>query len=112
MRWHILIEEYGANFVYKKRTENIVANTLSRVPTSRRERNLFQAPEETLKNTILETQSNLFETLMEYPEKIIKENDLFIKFLHFDQAGRHPFHFETISLYQTHDINTKEKLFN
>ena len=34
MRWHLLLEEYGPKFYYLKGPRNIVADALSRVPTT------------------------------------------------------------------------------
>ena len=33
MRWRLLLKEYGPNFLYKKGSENCIADALSRVPT-------------------------------------------------------------------------------
>ena len=35
LRWRVLLEEYGPSFHYKKGTANIVADALSRIPTTR-----------------------------------------------------------------------------
>ena len=38
MRWRLLLEEFGPKFFYKKGEQNFIADALSRVPTSRIER--------------------------------------------------------------------------
>jgi len=37
MRWRLLLEEYGPKFSYKEGSQNLVADALSRVPTTRTE---------------------------------------------------------------------------
>ena len=38
MRWRLLLEEYGPKFLYKEGESNVIADALSRVPTTRTER--------------------------------------------------------------------------
>jgi RNase H-like domain found in reverse transcriptase len=35
LRWHLLLEEFGCKYKYKEGSQNLVANALSRIPTSR-----------------------------------------------------------------------------
>ena len=41
LRWRLLLEEFGAKFVYKPGKENVVADAMSRVPSSRLERESY-----------------------------------------------------------------------
>ena len=81
MRWRLLLEEYGPTFAYKKGTENVIADAMSRVPTEDEER--CPAMPET---------------------RCVKVDDLWTECLwampKFDEQARHPFHFETIAYYQ------------
>ena len=38
LRWRLIVEEYGPKFFYKPGSKNVVADALSRVPTTRLER--------------------------------------------------------------------------
>ena len=38
LRWRLIVEEYGPKFFYKPGSKNVVADALSRVPTTRSER--------------------------------------------------------------------------
>ena len=84
MRWRLLLEEYGPTFVYKKGSENCIADALSRVPT--KDENVTPAMPET---------------------RCVKVDDLWTECLwampKFDEQNRHPFQFETIAHYQSTD---------
>jgi RNase H-like domain found in reverse transcriptase/Reverse transcriptase (RNA-dependent DNA polymerase) len=46
LRWHLLLEEFGCNYKYKEGSQNLVADVLSRVPTSRLVREKTAGPGE------------------------------------------------------------------
>ena len=80
MCWRILLEEYSANFQYKKGTENIVADALSCISTKQNERKKFEKPSEQDKETTLCKQHDLFKTLIEFPNELLKINELLLNF--------------------------------
>jgi hypothetical protein len=79
-------EEFGPKFDYKKGSDNVVADALSRVPT--KDENVTPAMPET---------------------RSVKVDDLWTECLwalpKFDEQNRHPFQFETLQLYQSKDQN-------
>ena len=90
MRWRLLLEEFGPEFAYKKGSENVIADALSRVPTA--DENMTPAMPET---------------------RCVKVDDLWTECLwampKFDEQNRHPFQFKTIQFYQSKD-NDVQKL--
>jgi len=117
LRWRLLLEEYGPTFLYKTGETNFIADALSRVPTSRLERESFpnkledsitsvyatHTSEPRLATWLLSlTQSvysptdhgDLAECLSHYPK------DAFLETPAFDTEKGFPFHFGTIQRYQ------------
>ena len=84
MRWRLLLEEFGPTFMYKKGTDNCIADALSRVPT--KDENVTPAMPET---------------------RCVKVDDLWTECLwavpKFDEQNRHPFRFQNIAIYQNKD---------
>ena len=103
LRWRLLLEEYGAKFFYKKGSTNVVADALSRVPTSRLEREsqdtywdpLFDDSNGTYCMTTADP--DLAECLLHDPEIA----ECFLEHPVFDEEGRAPFQFSTLEEYQT-----------
>jgi transposase InsO family protein len=103
LRWRLLLEEYGASFFYKKGSTNVVADALSRVPTSRLEREsseTFFTPVFDLDSDgvyhMVETDPALAECLMHDPEIA----ECFLQHPVFDEDGRVPFNFISLEEYQ------------
>ena len=121
LRWRLMLEEYGCKYYYKKGNKNLVADAMSRVPTTRTERKTTTGPTSNLEallyavecgkldeaelqqlmteqysfdRSVLEEQEELAECLLVYPV--------------FDEQGRHPFHFKTIQHYQQKDQNIQQ----
>ena len=85
MRWRLLLEEFGPEFAYKKGSENVVADALSRVPTK----------DETVTPAMPET-------------RCVKVDDLWTECLwampKLDERNRHPFSFEVLAKFQAKDL--------
>ena len=84
MQWRLLLKEYGPKFMYKKGSENVVADVLSWVPTF----------DENMVPAIPEMQC-------------VKVDDLWTECLwampKFDEQNCHPFQFDTLQHYQSKD---------
>jgi hypothetical protein len=98
LRWRLLLEEFGPEFHYKKGEDNFIADALSRVPTSRTERESLDDPLEKSKDGLycLLDEPELAECLLEHPE--------------FDDDGNFLFQFDTIKWYQQASEPLKAKL--
>ena len=91
MRWRLLLEEYGAKFLYKSGPVNVVADALSRVPSKRVER---ESQEQPILN--ISDDPELAECLFHDPEV----SDCFLEHPVFDEDGRVPFQFPSLQHYQ------------
>ena len=101
MRWRLLLEEFAPTFLYKPGETNTIADALSRVPTSRTERESTRAdPFLVAPNTTNETYTVVLD---DFPLA-----DCFLEYPRFDQQGRHPFHFTTIRQYQQNDEQVRQ----
>ena len=114
LRWRLLLEEYNPTFHYIKGPENVVADALSRTPTTTNHAE-FQ-----VKNKDPELDPFVFtdmaEGLMALPECVAQNgcslhdyqcaDDAYLMFPNFP-GGRHPFHFSTIHHYQQQDDNIR-----
>jgi hypothetical protein len=113
LRWRLLLEEFGCNYKYKEGSQNLIANALSCVPTSRLVREKTAGPGE--KNLI--SQPNQPQEPYEDNQACItKENPLLAECLLvypvFDERNRtrHPFHFAKMRHYQQRSDATKQLL--
>jgi hypothetical protein len=61
LRWRLLLEEYGCDYFYKQGSRNLVADALSRVPTTRMERVKPKTPHELLSDFRNQAQFQDFE---------------------------------------------------
>ena len=115
LRWRLLLEEFGAKFVYKPGKENVIAGALSRVPSSRLERESYHEMFPKLVPP-LEDQK-LTECLLNDPElfgdtqvRALNEQmavgnptsvaECYLETPIFDKQGRMPFQFKTLKEYQ------------
>jgi transposase InsO family protein len=117
IRWRLLLDEFDCSFFYKQGAANVVADALSRVPTTRTERERRHAAHQDLKTNvhfkptiiideledshfacITDTSLSLAECLLEYP--VFDEQDVI----------RHPFHFATLRHYQSQSEATQQLL--
>ena len=97
LRWRLIVEEFGPRFHYKPGSTNLVADALSRVPTTRSERERNEDKFLTKSDACLFTDDpELTECLLADPEfaECFLENPVF------DEDGRNPFQFETLHHYQ------------
>ena len=103
LRWRLQPEEYGPTFHYKDGPSNVVADALSRVPTSRMDRgsaripardSLFTASDDV--SCMVTDDSELAECLQHDPELA----ECFLEHPVFDNEGRLPFQFKTLTEYQ------------
>jgi len=114
MRWRILLEEFGPTFKYLKGPKNVIADALSRVPTTlARCLNTTPSTSTSTPTTQQELESLWAECLLAMPACDARTdghsedfaNELFLYHPKFDQQGRLPFHFTTIRHYQQQDAN-------
>ena len=110
LRWRLTLEEYGPTFHYKPGPTNVVADALSRVPTSRTERKSKLPDRDPLLDArvgnccMVTDDSELAECLQHHP----KIADCFLEHPVFDTDGRLPFQFATLAEYQqqSQDLTT------
>ncbi|CAB9529899.1 unknown protein [Seminavis robusta] len=102
MRWRLLLEEFGPNFHYKPGPQNVLGDALSRVPTSREDRDPADSdPLSTSTDgcySIVEENQRLAECLMHHPDDGMEES--FLEHPTFDGEGRNPFNFSVLAEYQ------------
>ena len=95
--WRLLLEEYGCQFHYKSGPTNLVADSLSRVPTARLERESQGTPFVEPTTMFVDfTDAQVSECFLEHPT--------------FDDEGRFPFQFKTIQEYQYNNPSLVNKL--
>ena len=124
MRWRLLLEEYGCKYYYKKGSANIIADALSRVPTTKDTRFTVDPTPSTKLESLLYaidagklTDEELFQYLMDDCEDslLVEQPELaecLLVYPAFDEQGRHPFHFTTIRHYQQQDARISAALNN
>jgi hypothetical protein len=115
LRWCLLLDEFGCNYKYKEGSQNLIADALSRIPTSRLVREKTAGPGE--KNLI--SQPNQPQEPYEDNQACItEENPLLAKCLLvysvFDERDvtRHPFHFAMMRHCQQRSDATKQLLID
>ena len=111
----MLLEEFGAKFVYKPGKENVVADAMSRVPSSRLERESYHEMFPKVVSPLEDPK--LTECLLNDPElfrdtqvKPLNEDatmgnptsaaECYLETPVFDDQGRLPFQFDTLEEYQ------------
>jgi hypothetical protein len=103
LRWRLCLEEYGAKFFYKKGSTNVVADALSRVPTSRLERESQDTYWDPLFDSIdgVYCMTTADPDLAECLLHDVEIAECFLEHPVFDDEGRVPFQFSTLKEYQT-----------
>ena len=103
LRWRLCLEEYGATFHYKTGESNYIADALSRVPTTRLEREsnkrqVWDPVFDSLDGTycMFSEDPAMAECLCHDPEVA----ECFLEHPVFDADGRLPFQFQTLQAYQ------------
>jgi len=99
MRWRLLLEEFAPTFHYKPGEANFIADALSRVPTSRTERESESNDPFVVPHTANTSNLDSYSIVLDN----VPLAECFLEYPRFDQQGRHPFHFETIRDYQQND---------
>lgn len=108
MRWRLLLEEYGCRYFYKEGNQNLVADALSRVPTTRTEQTKSPRPQDQRAHQDLQDSTDhdpedQYCMLLAQPDLA----DCLLSYPAFDERGRSPFHFETLQYYQQQCALTK-----
>lgn len=103
LRWRLLLEEYGPRFFYKKGSENLIADALSRVPSNSSVR---ESPSTPLSFSSRRDDGNYYCMFEEHPEiaECLSHDpevaECFLEHPVFDEQGRFPCQFQTLEEYQ------------